>query len=811
MAISIAWGTRVIYVPKADTQLVQSLPTEVRQLNLNDFRLDLKALEGGIEGMPEPDTHVHIAPITFGGVTLARVVEIINGYTVTFEDGIYAVNLVGANSNVADVTNVNQVSIRSSNSAGLTFSEAINQQSFTDNSVHISTTEGLPGTRFPRGTPRDPVSNLTDAEFIISEQKLKKITIWDYVVAEPARDLSGLTVIGDNPSVSWINLISGVPTTGTTFHNISLFGDATGTSTVTQSVILDGGLTGFSGGFSGCLFLGDVELDPTDLIPFTASNCASIGSYRPTFDFSNSVHPGHFANWSGNLKLTNVTSGNVITIDMMSGSTEVDATCTGGTILVRGVGQIIDNSGAGCTVDTTYLLQNDSGESAAANYTYFTAGNRADAFKADITTLEATATSIKNITDQMRFTKPNEIDANAVSGGGGGSPEEIASAVWDAKAALHNLGGSFGKFIRQMKEGLINTEASVDDANPTADSFQSTLDSSVDEYYDDSVLVFIQGSLVGQARIITTYDGATKTVTFDEPLTSPPGDGDEFIILSGHSHSKTQLENLVWDADENDHKTPGTTGRALFDASQGGGGGGGTACDPDVDRIFVNQDYGGKNNLTYVLGTIPVGQATIELFLYDDYMSGNRDAAYRIGNSRQTDDGSWAVPFYLDPNTYILQFYRPQIAGPDAYRLVVSANPAEIVFEQVDIPGTGLSGPLSPPVQTTTVIETVVETTVTGLEDFAGVGTIYVDENYGGAGALTYVKGGVPVNGADILIYAAADYNAGNRSNEYIVAASRQLSDGRWQQAVRLDAGPYKLQFFKQGVAGPDTFDLLVE
>ena len=79
MAISIAWGTKVIYVPKADTQIVQSLPTEVRQLNLNDFRLDLKALEASEEGMPELDTHVHIAPITFGGVTLARVVEIING------------------------------------------------------------------------------------------------------------------------------------------------------------------------------------------------------------------------------------------------------------------------------------------------------------------------------------------------------------------------------------------------------------------------------------------------------------------------------------------------------------------------------------------------------------------------------------------------------------------------------------------------------------------------------------------------------------------------------------------------------------
>jgi hypothetical protein len=281
--------------------------------------------------------------------------------------------------------------------------------------------------------------------------------------------------------------------------------------------------------------------------------------------------------------------------------------------------------------------------------------------------------------------------------------------------------------------------------------------------------------------------------------------------ISGGGGTPSELADAVWNADEDDYKTSGTTGRVLFDASQGGGGGGGSACDPDADRIFVNQDYGGTNNLVYVLGTIPVGQATIELFMYDDYMAGNRDAAYRIGNSRQTDDGSWAVPFYLDPNTYILQFYRPQIAGPDAYKLVVSENPADIVFEQVPIPSTGLSGPLTPPIQTTTVIETVVETEVAGLDTFAGAGTILVDENYGGTRNLVYEVNGSPVNGADILIFTSADYNAGNRSNSFIVAASRQLSDGRWQQALRLNPGSYKMQFFKQGVAGPDTFDLVVE
>ena len=120
MAITIDWGTKIISIPKADTQLVQSSPTEIRQLDLDAFRLELKALEDDAAGMPFLDTHNHVGPITVGGVTLARVIEIINGYSVTFEDGQYAVNLVGANSNVGDVTNVNQVSIRSANSAGLT-------------------------------------------------------------------------------------------------------------------------------------------------------------------------------------------------------------------------------------------------------------------------------------------------------------------------------------------------------------------------------------------------------------------------------------------------------------------------------------------------------------------------------------------------------------------------------------------------------------------------------------------------------------------------------------------------------------------
>lgn len=120
MAISVDWPTKVITVPKAYMTLVSLTPFEIRQLDIDAFRLDLKDLEDDVEGQVWPTTHLHNTTVTVGGVSLARVVEMINDYTVTFEDGSYAVNLVGANSNIGDVVNLNSVSVRAANSAGLT-------------------------------------------------------------------------------------------------------------------------------------------------------------------------------------------------------------------------------------------------------------------------------------------------------------------------------------------------------------------------------------------------------------------------------------------------------------------------------------------------------------------------------------------------------------------------------------------------------------------------------------------------------------------------------------------------------------------
>ena len=80
MAINITWGTKTINVSQTDMVLVQSVPSIIYQLDLDVFRLALKDLEDSSDGMAFPRTHKHNTTVSVGGATLARVIEIVNGY-----------------------------------------------------------------------------------------------------------------------------------------------------------------------------------------------------------------------------------------------------------------------------------------------------------------------------------------------------------------------------------------------------------------------------------------------------------------------------------------------------------------------------------------------------------------------------------------------------------------------------------------------------------------------------------------------------------------------------------------------------------
>lgn len=118
MAIDIDWTSGVIFVPKADTVLVQASPSEVRSFDLPQFHQDLRTLHASVEGGPYPRTHNHIPTTVVSGFTLPRAVVILPPYTVEFEDGLYAVTLLNGNSNILDRKVPNQVSLLATNSTG---------------------------------------------------------------------------------------------------------------------------------------------------------------------------------------------------------------------------------------------------------------------------------------------------------------------------------------------------------------------------------------------------------------------------------------------------------------------------------------------------------------------------------------------------------------------------------------------------------------------------------------------------------------------------------------------------------------------
>lgn len=241
------------------------------------------------------------------------------------------------------------------------------------------------------------------------------------------------------------------------------------------------------------------------------------------------------------------------------------------------------------------------GTSPADIYTYFTTGTNEDAFKADTSTL-ATAASIAalndfnpstdtvaNVTTVGSVTNPVATDAASrtasqadvsalataasISALNDLSSTDVTNAVWDASVSSHNVGGSFGRGFRQVKEGLVSIDGQVNDLSATTTSFVTNLAAAVDDYYNGQTLHFISGSLSGQSQVIRDYNGTTKTITLDSALTSAPSNADEFIVLSTHVHTIAEVADGVWDEAQSGHTTVGTFGYYLDSQVSAVGGG----------------------------------------------------------------------------------------------------------------------------------------------------------------------------------------------------------------------------------------------
>lgn len=341
MAVTIDWSDKVIYVPKTDLVLIQETPVEIREMNLNWFRLQLKDIEDSTDGIVNLDTHRHNTETTLGGLTYARVIEIINGYTVTFEDGQYAVNLVGANSNVADVVNVNQVSVRSANSAGMTSSQDIVYGSY-NGGVHIDFNSPFSGTIHPVGTPRQKVNNLSDANLIADYNGFDKFFLYGSTVVDTGGDYRNKTFIGESPSKTVIEVSSEAQVEGCEFYEAHVVGTLDGDLLISRCLLTD--LDYFYGYIEQCFLAGGkIELGGGNQAVLL--DCWT-GKEHHEIDMGGSGQSLVAANLNGHLKITNKTGPEQVTLFLNSGSVRIDLdTVINGIIHADGIGELQDAEG----------------------------------------------------------------------------------------------------------------------------------------------------------------------------------------------------------------------------------------------------------------------------------------------------------------------------------------------------------------------------------------------------------------------------------------------------------------------------------
>jgi hypothetical protein len=159
--------------------------------------------------------------------------------------------------------------------------------------------------------------------------------------------------------------------------------------------------------------------------------------------------------------------------------------------------------------------------------------------------LDTQLSGIQSDTNDIQTRLPAALESGRIAAAlDSATTAALVDLIWDEPltGATHNVATSSGKRLRQTT-AFQQIDSTVIDASATTTTFVTGLTSSVDNFYNDSMLVFTDGALAGQVRAIYDYIGATKTIILAEALTSAPVNGVAFAVVSLHIHPVSQIQS----------------------------------------------------------------------------------------------------------------------------------------------------------------------------------------------------------------------------------------------------------------------------
>lgn len=261
-------------------------------------------------------------------------------------------NLVAVNEAQSSIpavlpTAFTQIVLTASSSATQNESQDIQYASF-NGGVWVDLLGTASGTTFPTGTERLPVNNFVDALLIAQERGFLTIYIIGDAVVDSGSDLTDYRLIGQGVNLSSLTLDPSATFVNSSFQNATITGTLDGNSSIKDCIVSS--LTFVSGVIEECILdAGTIILGGGAAASFI--NCASgvPGLGSPVIDLGGSGQALALRNYNGGITLTNKTGSDSVSVDLNSGQITLDNTVTAGTIVLRGVGKVTDNS-AGATV-----------------------------------------------------------------------------------------------------------------------------------------------------------------------------------------------------------------------------------------------------------------------------------------------------------------------------------------------------------------------------------------------------------------------------------------------------------------------------
>jgi hypothetical protein len=241
---------------------------------------------------------------------------------------------------------VNQVGVSTSNSAGLQDLNSLQAASFLG-AVAINVNSAFSGTTFPVGTRAFPVNNIADAIAIATERGLKVLEIMSSMTLGSGDFSNGFTFKGDNTTAIVVTIDPATNVTNCEFTNMTIQGTLDGNNTLLGCNVLS--LNYVQGFIIQCSFNVDtITLAPGIQASFfdCFSNVAGGGANQlVTIDLGVTASLA-VRNFSGSLKLINFAGGltAAVSLDFLSGRCVASATVTSGTVVVRGICEVVDGS-----------------------------------------------------------------------------------------------------------------------------------------------------------------------------------------------------------------------------------------------------------------------------------------------------------------------------------------------------------------------------------------------------------------------------------------------------------------------------------